>query len=178
MACDQRGIVALQVSTRSAGEIKVRPQGSERPRKSARLEKIRQNSQTTPPPREKLNPQRTRPQNDDLPRRTRATKRRKQTRLPVVGATGEETSDQGNADNAGKGGNNQDPIAYWNHHGRWPKEYFEGDGNARENLNRNLEAESGFRKYWLPDMNILARKRFLSSINSRSQSASAMPSDQ
>jgi hypothetical protein len=55
--------------------------------------------------------------------------------------------------------NKIDPIGHWRREGSWPKEYFEQDDQTREYFNRDLEEESWFRKYWLPNMeHVFARK--------------------
>lgn len=82
-------------------------------------------------------------------------------------------------------GNKTNPIDHWRREGTWPKECFEQDDQTREYFNRDLEEESWFRKYWLPNMkNVLARKKSSSSLR-RKQSesgsiaaSSTTPSDQ
>jgi len=49
-------------------------------------------------------------------------------------------------------GSKVDPIDYWTKEGSWPKAYFEQDEQIREYFNRDIEEESWFRKYWLPNM--------------------------
>jgi len=78
-----------------------------------------------------------------------------------------------------------DPIDYWRREGTWPKECFEQDDQTREYFNRDLEEESWFRKYWLPNMeHVLARKKSSSSLRGKQSESGAVgpssttPSDQ
>ena len=77
------------------------------------------------------------------------------------------------------------PIKHWTNEGTWPEEYFEQDDQTREYLNRDLDEESWFRKYWIPNMeHALARRKSFSSLRGKqSQSgpataSSTTPSDQ
>lgn len=78
-----------------------------------------------------------------------------------------------------------DPIDYWRREGTWPKECFEQDDQTREYFNRDLEEESWFGKYWLPNMeHVLARKESSSSLRGKQSEygavaqSSTIPSDQ
>jgi len=78
-----------------------------------------------------------------------------------------------------------DPIDYWRREGTWPKECFEQDDQTREYFNRDLEEESWFKKYWLPNMeHVLARKKSSSSLRGKQSESGAVapssttPSDQ
>lgn len=82
-------------------------------------------------------------------------------------------------------GSKIDPIDYWRREGTWPKVYFEQDDQTREYFNRDLEEESWFRKYWLPNMeHVLARKKSSSSLRGKQSESGAVapssttPSDQ
>ncbi|KFY96416.1 hypothetical protein V500_02453 [Pseudogymnoascus sp. VKM F-4518 (FW-2643)] len=73
------------------------------------------------------------------------------------------------------------PIEFWTRKQRWPKELFKQDDQTRE----DLEDDSWYEKYWLPEMNhLLARKKSSSSLRRRQSEAgsvttsSATPSDQ
>ncbi|MCJ1475433.1 hypothetical protein MMC13_004095 [Lambiella insularis] len=70
------------------------------------------------------------------------------------------------------------PIKHWTKEGTWPKEYFEQDDQTRGYLNRNLDEESWFRKYWILNMeHALARRKSSSSLRGKqSQSGAAAPS--
>ena len=73
----------------------------------------------------------------------------------------------------------KDPIEYWIKHGSWPKEYFQQDEQAMENLNRDPGSSVVSGRYVLPQRsigsgNVLAWKksRYTSSV-----SDAATPSD-
>ncbi|ELR01981.1 hypothetical protein GMDG_05150 [Pseudogymnoascus destructans 20631-21] len=73
------------------------------------------------------------------------------------------------------------PIEFWTRKQRWPKELFQHDGQTRE----DLEEDSWYEKYWVPEMNrLLARKKSSSSLRRKQSNASsvtassATPSDQ
>ncbi|ELR08217.1 hypothetical protein VC83_08021 [Pseudogymnoascus destructans] len=73
------------------------------------------------------------------------------------------------------------PIEFWTRKQRWPKELFQQDDQARE----DLEKDSWYEKYWVPEMNhLLARKKSSSSLRRKQLNAgsvtasSATPSDQ
>jgi hypothetical protein len=76
--------------------------------------------------------------------------------------------------------NETNPIDYWREHGRWPKEYFQQDDQAREDFKKDFEKDSWYEKYWVPEMNmnhLLARKKSSSSLRGkRSEAGSATPS--
>ena len=105
-----------------------------------------------------------------------AEKRIKRARKSVAGAAVEDTLEPGAASNAGE--DNDPTIRYWTRHARWPKEYFEKDDQTKEHLNRDLDAERWFEKYWRPDMShLLARKRPATSLaQKKSDTSSATPS--
>ncbi|OAF59173.2 hypothetical protein VC83_04387 [Pseudogymnoascus destructans] len=73
------------------------------------------------------------------------------------------------------------PIEFWTRKQRWPKEQFQQDDQTRA----DLEEDSWYEKYWVPEMNhLLARKKSSSSLRRRQSEAgsvttsSATPSDQ
>ena len=78
-----------------------------------------------------------------------------------------------------------DPIDYWRKHGRWPKEHFKQDDQAREDLKKDFEKDSWYEKYWIPEMNhLLAKKKSSSSLRGKQSEvgsvtpSSTTPSDQ
>jgi hypothetical protein len=75
------------------------------------------------------------------------------------------------------------PIDYWRYKGRWPREYFRQDDQAREDFRKDFEKDSWYEKYWVPEMNmnhLLAKNKSSSSLRGASSAApsSITPSDQ
>ena len=127
--------------------------------------------QTLSAPLQAKDRKRKRSQESDDPR-VHALAKRLQTSIAglVVEATCIVTDDKTN------------PIDYWRKHGRWPKEYFKQDDQARENFKKDFEKGSWYEKYWIPEMNmnhLLAKKKSSSSLRSKqSEASSAGSSDQ
>ena len=53
----------------------------------------------------------------------------------------------------------QNTIAYWTRHSRWPRELFQPDEKTRNYLNRDPKAESCFNNYLESIMNQLLAKK-------------------
>lgn len=149
MACHQP-----TAGSRTAGVKRTRPAGNERPRKSARLEGICQGRQTaqTQTPQESLGRKRTQTHIDETLLGSRAERRRRWERPAKLSKEEGSTSEE-----------EQDPIAYWSQHSRWPPSHFKLCGKM---------------------VNILARKRSTTSRSRKNSEArsitpsSATPSDQ
>lgn len=127
MACNRPN-----TGPRSAGVKRRWSVGSERSRKSARLEEIRQNSsQTAHTPQEALPRKRTR--TDASPQDDQVEQLRKRAKIECAEeiSTGEE---------------DLDPIAYWSQHHRWPDKYLEACDPMANILARKRSTTSRSRK--------------------------------
>jgi hypothetical protein len=122
---------------------------------------------------------------EDPPIRASAKPVRKRPRTSLASSVVADTF--GQEATSGASNNKTNPIDYWREKGRWPREYFEQDGQAREDFRKDCEKDSWYEKYWVPEMNmnhLLAKKKSSSSLRSKQLEVSSIipssttPSDQ